>query len=138
MCGPLRGRSQPNYGMRHLMIKHDLHPSGFVRASLIAHIFDFQFNNKLDLLGTAVVAEVIAADCRFNIWVLEVVKKSKLSEEKWLLLLEEGEKNEGRCKAAMKAYESDHAVENLCCELAAVRDWLNLGSRELTGLKLKA
>jgi hypothetical protein len=85
-----------------------------------------QTRPRLALLGLAAAADVVAADCRFNYWIAtEVKKRVDLSEEWWMRLLENGEANENRCRAAMAAFAGGGSLEVLCNELEAVAAFLN-------------
>jgi hypothetical protein len=101
------------------------HPTGFHPESLPAQVLDFMNQHHLGLRGLAAAADVVAADCRFNDWVLTDVKTRKLSDEQWLRFLEKGEANEARCRAAMAAFARDGDRDRLCAELAAVASFLN-------------
>jgi hypothetical protein len=57
---------------------------------------------------------VVAADCRFNYWVAMEVKKSGLSEQGWIKLLDDGEQNQERAIQAMKAYATNQDLDKLC------------------------
>ena len=80
---------------------------------------------RLGLLGLAVAAEVVSAECRFNYWVATYLKKAGLSEEQWMRLLDDGERNEDRCRAAMAAFIAGGPIETLCAEFSEVAAWLN-------------
>ena len=85
------------------MVGRTLHSSGLVPTSLSAQVLDFIVQGRLGLLGLAAAAEVVSAECRFNYWVATYLKKAGLSEEQWMRLLDDGERNEDRCRAAMAA-----------------------------------
>lgn len=110
------------------------HASGLVPDALSAKVLDFIVQNHLGLHGIAAAADVISADCKFQLWVLNVVKKANLSEEKWLLLLENGENNDVRCLTALKQFSVDKSLDRLCVELEAVRNWLTSDAKLLVGL----
>ncbi len=95
-----------------------------------------QNQSRLGLTGLAAAAEVLAADCRFNLWFLNDVKEQKsvatqTKEQKdirddWLMnLLENHEANDERCRSAMAAFVSGGSEERLCGELAEVAAFLN-------------
>ncbi len=66
----------------------ELHPTGLHPASLAAEILNFMNHTRLRLLGLAAAADVVAADCRHNHWVLIELKQAGLSEERWMRSLE--------------------------------------------------
>jgi hypothetical protein len=103
----------------------ELHPTGLHPSSLAAGVLDFMNQTRLGLLGLAAAADVAAADCRRNHWVLTEVKKAGLSKERWIRSLEEEEANDDRCRAAMSAFAAGGSHEALCSELAAVAAFLN-------------
>src|SRR3546814_6627816 len=81
-----------------------LHPTGLHPKSLAAQVLDFMTEQRLGLRGLAAAADVVAADCRRNYWVASEVKRSDLSEDGWLKLLEHGEQTDDRAMRAMQRY----------------------------------
>jgi hypothetical protein len=73
------------------MATKELHPTGLVPEALSAQVLSFMAQGKLGLLELAAAADVIAADCRYNYWVVSEVKQAGLSEVQWLCLLDAGE-----------------------------------------------
>lgn len=102
-----------------------LHPTGLVPESLAAQVLDFMAEQRLGLRGLAAAAEVVAADCRYNHWVASHVKKSNLSEEGWMKLLEAGEETHARAKRAMQAYRSNGGMAEFCAAFADLVSRLN-------------
>jgi hypothetical protein len=97
-----------------------LHASGLHPESPSAKVLDFMMSNQLGLLGLAAAAGVVAAECRYNDWVFNHVKKSDLSREQWLAFLDSGEAVVSRCMAAMADFKSHRSVEALCSEFSIV------------------
>lgn len=102
-----------------------LHPTGLHPSSLSARVLDFMTSNRLSLLGLAAAADVIAAECRRNQWVLTHVKGACLSDAQWMAFLEADQATEDACKAAMTAFESNRSMEVLCMQFLEVASRLN-------------
>ena len=102
-----------------------LHPTGLVPDALAAHVLDFMTEQRLGLRGLAAAADVVAAHCRMNEWVVSTVKNSGLNEEGWFKLLEHVEQTEERAVRAMQAYATNHNIDELCAEFAEVTAKLN-------------
>ena len=102
-----------------------LHPTGLHPNSLAALVLDFMASSRLCLLGLAAAADVIAADCRHNEWVLTHVKSAHLSDEQWNAFLEETQAAGDSCKAAMTAFESGGSMKALCAQFLDVASRLN-------------
>lgn len=64
-------------------------------------------------LGLAATADLLAAECRFNCWVLDEVKGSGLSVDDWLKFLEEVEEANELAKSAMETFRADGNAEAL-------------------------
>jgi hypothetical protein len=86
---------------------------------------DFMASSRLGLPGLAAAADVIAADCRHNEWVLTHVKSARLSDDQWTAFLEATQAAEDACKAAMTAFESGGSMETLCAQFLDVASRLN-------------
>jgi hypothetical protein len=102
-----------------------LHPTGLHPNSLSALVLDFMTSNRLSLLGLAAAADVVAADCRHNEWVLTHVKPASLNDAQWAAFLEETQVTEDACKAAMTAFESNGSMEAPCAQFLDVASRLN-------------
>jgi hypothetical protein len=102
-----------------------LHPTGLHPDSLSALVLDFMSSNQLSLLGLAAAADVIAADCRRNEWVLTHLKPAPMSDTQWMAFLEVTQAIEDACKAAMTAFESNGSMETLCTQFLDVASRLN-------------
>jgi hypothetical protein len=102
-----------------------LHSTGLTSNCLAALVYDFMASNRLGLQGIAAAADVIAAECRQNLWVLSHLKPANLSKEQWFAFLDAGDATRERCKAAMVAFESGGSLETLCAEFHAVASQLN-------------
>jgi hypothetical protein len=102
-----------------------LHPTGLHSESLAGRVLDFMNQNRLGLLGLAAAADVMAAECRFNHWILTGVKRQNLPEKSWLQLLDNVEANNDRCRSAIAAFAAGGSDEQLCSELACVAAFLN-------------
>lgn len=102
-----------------------LHPTGLVPQSLAAQVLDFMAEGRLGLPGLAAAAEVVAADCRYNLWCATEVKSARLSEEGWMCFLETGEAIQEKGKAAIAAFGAGGSLNALCDELAEVARLLN-------------
>ena len=102
-----------------------LHPTGLHPGSLSALLLDFMASNHLSLLGLAAAADVVAADCRRNEWVLTHVKPASLNIAQWTAFLEETQATEDACKAAMTAFKSNGSMEALCAQFLNVASHLN-------------
>jgi hypothetical protein len=72
-----------------------------------------------DLYVAEAAAEVIAADARFNLWVLSHMKKQGTSEERWMQLLDSCEEVHHQCEATVDAFVNSVANKN-ANNLAAV------------------
>ena len=66
---------------------------GFGAEKPSAQVLDFIAEGELGLLGLAAAADVVSADCRLNHWIATYLKGTDQSEEKWLELLDEIEKD---------------------------------------------
>jgi hypothetical protein len=66
----------------------------------------------------AVVCEAIASDCRYNIWVLSVVKKHATAEQ-FIVLLEQYHSLTTLCAAAVIKFHGDHDKKSF---QTAIRD----------------
>jgi len=66
----------------------------------------------------AAVCEAIASDCRYNIWVLNVVKK-RATAEQFIALLEQYDSLTNLCVAAVIKFHDDHDKKSF---QAAIRD----------------
>ena len=88
--GAPKGRQKSENGT---MVGRKLHSSGLVPKSLSAQVLDFIAEGGLGLLGLAAAADVVSADCRLNHWIATYLKGTDQSEEKWLELLDEIEKD---------------------------------------------
>jgi hypothetical protein len=97
-----------------------LHPTGLHPESLSAQMLEFMVSHRLGLLGFAAAADVIAADCRKNDWVVTTLKKTNLDDSQWVAFLETDERICNRCKAAMAAYAAGGSLAVLCEQLAEV------------------
>jgi hypothetical protein len=102
-----------------------LHPTGLHPNSLSALVLDFMASNRLSLLGLAAAADVVAADCRHNEWVLTHVKPASLNDVQWAAFLEETQATEDACKAAMTTFESNGSMDALCAQFLDVASHLN-------------
>jgi hypothetical protein len=102
-----------------------LHSTGLHPNSLSALVLDFMVSNRLGLLGLAAAADVIAADCRRNEWVLTQVKRTDLGDDQWITFPEAGQEVEQACKAAMAAFQSGGSIEALCTQFLDVASRLN-------------
>jgi hypothetical protein len=103
-----------------------LHPTGFHPASLSARILDFIYEHRVGLHGLAAAFEVMAADCRRDLWFVSDVKgKVRLSEDEWVQLLEYVDTADKRCSAAMAALAAGGPPEAFCAEMEAVARLLN-------------
>lgn len=103
----------------------ELHPTGLHPNSLSALILDFMASSRLGLLELAAAADVIAADCRRNEWVLTQVKPAGLSDDQWTALLEATQAAEDACKAALTTFKFGGSMEALCAQLLEVASRLN-------------
>jgi hypothetical protein len=105
--------------------RKELHPTGLVPEALSAQVLNFMNQGKLGLLELAAAADVVAAECRHNYWVLNEVKKTGVSEEQFMRLLNAFEVVHDRCCAAMAAFDAGGTRETLRSELAEVAGFLN-------------
>jgi hypothetical protein len=64
-------------------------------------------------------AEVIAADARFNLWVLNHMKKQGANEERWMRLLDSCEEVHHQCEAAVDAFVNTGVDKNPASTLVA-------------------
>ena len=109
-------------------------PNGLLQDCLAARVLDFMENNQLGLAALAAAAEVVAADCRFNIWVSEEVKSDpSLTIDWWEDFLRECAEIDERCSAAMTAlvtggYLQKAAAANLQIDWRPENAWLQCGS----------
>jgi hypothetical protein len=103
----------------------ELHPTGLIRESLAAQVLDFMYRGNLGLPALAAAADVVAAECRNNMWFANDVKGARISDEQVIRLLEGLEANADRCCVAMAAFAAGGSYEQLCSELAAVATYLN-------------
>lgn len=106
-------------------VRPKLHPTGLHPNSLAALVLDFMASNRLGLLGLAAAADVVAANCRHNEWVLTHVKPASLNEAQWVAFLEGAQAIEDACKAAMTAFGSNGSMEALCAQFLDVASALN-------------
>lgn len=107
------------------MQKAKLHPTGLSPESLAALVLDFMWEQKLGLRGLAAAADLVAAECRFNVWILNEVKGSALIEEGWIKLLEDGEAMIDLAKSAMRSFAENRDCDALCATFAIVTEHFN-------------
>ena len=107
------------------MPARELHPTGLVPQSLSAQVLDFMHRGNLGLPALAAAADVVAADCRYNMWFANDVKGARLSEEQVTRLFDGLEANDDRCRVAMAAFAAGGPQDALCRELGAVAAYLN-------------
>jgi hypothetical protein len=105
--------------------RKELHPTDLVREALATQILNFMNRSNLGLLELAAAADVVAADCRYNYWIMWEAKKAGLTTRQWMRLLEAGEVVHDRCRAAMAAFDAGGSREALRSELIAVAALLN-------------
>jgi hypothetical protein len=70
-------------------------------------------SKSADLYLIESAAEVIAAEARFNIWVLDRMKESGVIDERWMELLDALENVLHPCEAAVDAFFDSCADENV-------------------------
>jgi len=97
----------------------EFHPSGFRLGSFPANLLEFMYGQRLGLLEMAAAADVLAADCRFNSWVVQTVKKLNLSEEFWLDLVE---RNQATIDLAESAIHKSTLRRVACDYKSSTRD----------------
>jgi|SRR5262245_38202862 len=103
----------------------ELHPTDLVREALATQVLGFMKRGNLGLLELAAAADVVAADCRYNHWIMWEAKKAGLTQRQWMRLLDAGEVVHDRCRAAMAAFDAGGSREALRGELIAVAAFLN-------------
>jgi hypothetical protein len=81
-----------------------LHKISLNPQSLAAQVLDCMESGKLGLPVLAAAAEVVAASCRYNLWIADEITSSDLSEEGYLRLMDAVEANNRKCRAALKAF----------------------------------
>jgi hypothetical protein len=119
-----RQTSAESFLITHMNVPK-LHPTGLHPNSLAALLLDFMASSRLGLLGLAAAADLIAAHCRHNEWVLTHVKPARLSDDQWMAFLEATQAAEDACKAAMTAFESGGSMKTLCEQFLDVASRLN-------------
>ena len=93
--------------------------------ALAAQVLDFMYRGTLGLPALAAAADVVAAECRYNMWFLNDVKgAAQISEDQAIRLLDGLEANNDRRCAAMAAFAAGGSYETLFSELAAVAAYL--------------
>jgi hypothetical protein len=111
-----------------------LHKTGLDPGSLAARMIDFMETNRLGLPALAAAADVVAAECRHNVWVLDEVKEAPgpgHSIDWWPEFLDAVAAADEKCKAAMNALRAGGSQQAFCNEMAAVAAFYN--SRIVTG-----
>jgi hypothetical protein len=77
-------------------------------------------NKRAGLTAVEAAAETIAADARFNMWVLDEVKPAGHGEDRWMQLLEFCEQIIQRCEVAAAQFLDGGAHEPLIHDLSAI------------------
>jgi hypothetical protein len=76
-------------------------------------------NKGIGLYVAEAAAEVIAANARFNLWVLNNVKNQGANEDRWIRLLDSCEEVHHQCEAAVDTFIASRANEDLSALHAA-------------------
>jgi hypothetical protein len=108
-----------------MRVRKELDPTDLVREALATQVLSFMNRGKLGLLDLAAAADVVAADCRYNHWVMWEAKKAGLTTRQWARLRDAGEVGHDRCRAAIAAFDAGGSPEALRGELTAVAAFLN-------------
>jgi len=77
-------------------------------------------NKRAGLVAVEAAAETIAADARFNMWILDEVKPAGYGEGRWMQLMEFCEEIIKRCEAAVRQFLDGGAHEPLINALSAI------------------
>jgi len=109
----------------HMRARKELDPTDLVREAVATQVLNFMNRGKLGLLELAAAADVVAADSRYNYWIMWEAEKAGLTTRQWMRLLEAGDVVHKRCHAAMAAFDEGGSREALCNELIAVAAFLN-------------
>jgi hypothetical protein len=110
-------RPKPEMPARH---KTGLHPE-----SLAAQVLAFMESGKLELPALAAAAEVVAAHCRYNIWISDEIMPSDLDEDGMLRLCDAREAIDHKCIAAMKAFTEGGSQSALYRDFSEVAAFLS-------------
>jgi hypothetical protein len=78
-------------------------------------------SKRIGLNNAEAAAEVIAADARFNLWVVQHMKKEGVGKERWTRLLDSLQEVHDQCEAAVDAFIAGGTSENLQAALVNIR-----------------
>jgi len=78
-------------------------------------------SKRIGLNNAEAAAEVIAADARFNLWVVQHMKKQGASDERRTQLLDSLQDLHDQCEAAVHAFIDGGTNENLQTALVNIR-----------------
>lgn len=93
------------------------HERGETVTSLMIRLM---LNNRSGLTAVEAAAETIAADARFNMWILNEVKPAGYGEDRWMQLLEFSEEIVNRCEVAVTQFLDDGIHDPLIRALSAI------------------
>jgi hypothetical protein len=88
-------------------------------------MIDFIGQRRLELSELAAAADVVAADCRFNLWINTLAKGGEISKADLFFLLDLEEQCRNACKAAIARYLSGGSRDDLFGALSIVATRLN-------------
>ena len=77
-------------------------------------------NKRAGLVAVEAAADTIAADARFDMWVLREVKPAGYGEDRWMQLFEFCEEIIKRCEAAVSQFLDGGVHESLIDVLSAI------------------
>lgn len=80
-----------------------------INMDIRAQLLNTLRNERLDLEAIALVCELIAADCRWNIWFVDVAKKNA-SELQIVELLDSYDSFSDNCDKILREFETDEDI----------------------------
>jgi hypothetical protein len=92
---------------------------------LVELMISIMQSNRIGLTVLEAAAEIVAANARFNMWVLREVKSVNTSEDRWMQLLDFLDGIHARCESANRQLQDGGTNELLAASLSNVAAELN-------------